>query len=297
MRTIRFTLAYDGTNFHGWQFQPNLRTVQGCVMEAARKITGTDFPEILGSSRTDTGVHALGQLAALWTDSKIPISAFPQAMNANLPADILVLEAAEETVDFHPIRNTTRKRYRYLMHDGPKPEIFMRHYCWRLGKQTSELNVPRMQQAAKYFLGTHDFSAFENQGSPREHSIRTIFDFSVRRSGTNDSKNDELSSQNITVSDIFPRIGHQESFIILEVEADGFLYNMVRNLAGALYDVGRGHRPPEWVQETLLSRNRQQGGMTAPAQGLFLLKIETASVVENPFKKLPENSLCPGQTL
>ena len=272
MRTLRFTLAYDGTHFHGWQHQPRRRTVQGCVMDAVRKITGEESPQVLGSSRTDTGVHALGQLAAVWTESRISADAFPRAMNANLPSDIFVREASDATETFHPIRNTVRKRYRYVFHDAPHPEIFAQSYCWRVGRFTRRLDAGKMQAAATFLLGNHDFSAFENRGSPREHSVRTIFELSVSREISHDTK-------------IFPFIGNTDDFIVLEVEADGFLYNMVRNIAGTLFEVGREHRQPTWVGEVLESRNRDLGGITAPPQGLFLLWVETAEVVDNPFKK------------
>ncbi len=275
MRTIRFTLAYDGTDFHGWQFQPGRRTVQGCVMEAVRKITQCDAPQVLGSSRTDTGVHAMGQLAAVWTGSAISVEAFPRAMNANLPPDILVRDASEETEYFHPIRNTVCKRYRYVLHDGRQPELFLRRFCWRTGRNAPRLDADAMQRAAECLLGKHDFSAFENRGSEREHSVRTIFDLTVSRG----------IPAALPGGEIFPLVGRADDFIFMEVEADGFLYNMVRNLVGTLYDVGRGHRPPAWVRETLASRDRDQAGITAPPQGLFLLHVETAATVENPFKK------------
>ena len=315
MRTLRFTLAYDGTSFHGWQFQHGRRTVQGCVMDAVRKITGEAEPRVRGSSRTDTGVHALGQLAAVWTESGIPVEAFPRAMNANLPPDILVLNAAEESPDFHPISDTVRKRYRYIMHDGPRPELFLRNYCWRTGRSAPRLDVASMILAAECLVGTHDFAAFENKGSPREHTVRTIFDLTVRRgmaAGTGASHS-EAERPDSVVSDltvlsglpevetdsailsgrsaslreapvpaantIFPLLGPTSDFIILEVEADGFLYNMVRNLAGTLYDVGRGRLPASRTGEILASRDRNHGGMTAPPQGLFLMWVKTKSPV------------------
>lgn len=270
MRNIRLTIAYDGTDFHGWQYQQGnkIRTVQGVLISALEKLTGRSFEagefQCLGSSRTDSGVHALGQIVCVWTENAaIPIEAFARALNANLPGDVLILDAEEADAEFHPIRNTERKRYRYLIQDGDFSEIFLRHYAWRMGKLTAvRLDDKAMEQGAKALLGTHDFAAFENVGSPRTSSIRTIFDISVCRGVTPENGGMFL-----------PMIGRPEDFIQIEVEADGFLYNMVRNIAGTLMEVGRGHHSAEWVREVLESKNRGQGGPTAPPQGLYLLWI------------------------
>lgn len=269
MRNIKLTIAYDGTDFHGWQFIPgnDVRTVQGCVIAAMEKLTGGTQEagtfQVLGSSRTDAGVHALGQVASVWTDCTIPIEAFARALNANLPGDILILDAEEAPEDFHPIRCTERKRYRYLIQDGPLPELFLRRYAWRMGKLTaSRLDADAMAQAARYFLGTHDFSSMENVGSPRTSAVRTIFDVSVRRG---------ISSPDAPL--FLPMVGRPEDFIEIEVEADGFLYNMVRNIAGTLMEVGRGRHPAQWVEEILASKSRAGAGPTAPPQGLYLLWI------------------------
>ncbi|MBO5436554.1 MAG: tRNA pseudouridine synthase A, partial [Thermoguttaceae bacterium] len=213
--------------------------------------------------RTDTGVHAVGQAASVRTDLRIPIESFAKALNANLPGDVLVLDAVEAPEDFHPIRDTVRKRYRYLIQDGPFPELFLRRYAWRMGKLTAvRLDADAMAQAARHLLGTHDFAALENVGSPRTSSVRTILDISVRRGISTDA------------APIFlPMVGDPRDFIEIEVEADGFLYNMVRNIAGTLMEVGRGTHSAEWVRELIGSRDRSQAGPTAPPQGLYLLWI------------------------
>lgn len=269
MRNIRVTVAYDGSDFHGWQYQQGntIRTVQGALVAAMEKITGGTLEkgsfQILGSSRTDTGVHALGQVASIWTECSVPIEAFARALNANLPSDVLVLNAEEAKPDFHPIQDTERKRYRYLIQDGAFPELFIRRYAWRMGKLTAtRLDVEVMERAARYLLGTHDFSALENIGSPRTSSVRTILDISVRRGIKSDAPL------------FLPMIGSPEDFIEIEVEANGFLYNMVRNIAGTLMEVGRGHHSPEWVEELLASGDRGLAGPTAPPQGLYLLWIK-----------------------
>ena len=269
MRNIRIKVAYDGSDFHGWQYQQGnvVRTVQGVLVSAMERMTGGTMEDgtfqLLGSSRTDTGVHAVGQTASIRTDLRIPIESFSKALNANLPGDVLVLDAVEAPEDFHPIRDTVRKRYRYLIQDGPFPELFLRRYAWRMGKLTAvRLDADAMAQAARHMLGTHDFAALENVGSPRTSSVRTIFDISVRRGISAD-----------TAPLFLPMIGAPEDFIVIEVEADGFLYNMVRNIAGTLMEVGRGTHPAEWVGELIESRDRSQAGPTAPPQGLYLLWI------------------------
>lgn len=269
MRNIRIRVAYDGTDFHGWQYQQGntVRTVQGVLVSAMERMTGGTMEDgtfqILGSSRTDTGVHAVGQAASVRTDLRIPIESFAKALNANLPGDVLVLDAVEAPEDFHPIRDTVRKRYRYLIQDGPFPELFLRRYAWRMGKLTAvRLDADAMAQAARHLLGTHDFAALENVGSPRTSSVRTILDISVRRGISTDA------------APIFlPMVGDPRDFIEIEVEADGFLYNMVRNIAGTLMEVGRGTHSAEWVRELIGSRDRSQAGPTAPPQGLYLLWI------------------------
>ncbi|MDO4571299.1 MAG: tRNA pseudouridine(38-40) synthase TruA [Planctomycetia bacterium] len=260
-RNIRLTLAYNGAKFHGWQQHEGVRTVQGELASAVARISGGVPFEILGSSRTDAGVHALGQVASLRVACRIPTEAFPRALNAWLPDDVVVRSAEEMAPDFHPIRDTERKRYRYLLHDGSAPELFASGFVWRVARLSSgRLDAEKMNEAAQFLQGTHDFAALENVGSPRTHSIRTIFDVSVSRGV--DSR-----------EEIFPILGSRGDFVSIEVEADGFLYNMVRNIAGTLMEVGRGRRPSEWVGEVLSSKDRALAGPTAPAQGLFLLWI------------------------
>ncbi len=263
-RTIRLTLAYDGTDFHGWAAQknPEIRTVQGVLSHAVERISaGVPF-EILGSSRTDAGVHALGQTAALWTDSRIPVERIPKALNANLPEDVYVLGAEEMPGTYHPLRSVRRKRYRYLLLDSEGPELFLRRYVWWLGRAAvSPLNVQAMAEAAEVLRGTHDFAAFQNVGSPREDTVRTVFDIQVTRGVAPAAGEFPL----------FPMLGDAGNLISIEVEADGFLYNMVRNFAGSLMEVGRKNLSPEWMKTALESKDRANAGPTAPPQGLFLL--------------------------
>ena len=248
MRTLKLTIAYDGTAYAGWQCQPDRPTVQQTLETALEKITGESI-HTLASGRTDAGVHALGQVVGFRTASRLPPDVFVRALNANLPADIAVLDAAEASDDFHAIRDVVRKRYRYVIHDGPIRDVFLRHFNWHY--TYGRLDAEAMRRASVGLLGTHDFSSFESSGAERATSIRTIFELTVKRGRAGD-----------------------DDFIVIEVEADGFLYNMVRSMVGTLVEVGRGAQPESWPGEVLLAVDRRTAGPTAPPQGLFLVKVE-----------------------
>lgn len=246
MRCIRLTLAYDGSNFLGWQRQANGRTVQGVIEAAIEKISGKRS-RVLASGRTDAGVHALGQVAAFRTESTLTAETWGKALNAVLPHDIVVLAAEDVPLSFHPIRNAQRKRYCYLLDDGAVRPVIFRQFVWHYPRP---LDVDLMRTASEFLIGQHDFAAFETSGAPRKTTVRTIFELSVRR--------------------IHP---HTPSVIAIEIEADGFLYNMVRNIVGSLVEIARGARPVAWLGEVLASRDRRLAGPTAPPQGLFLVSV------------------------
>jgi tRNA pseudouridine38-40 synthase len=246
MRTLRLTLAYDGTDYAGWQVQPDQLSAQEVVERALEKITGSPV-RILASGRTDAGVHALGQVASFRTDTRLTTDVLHRALNGELPTDVAVLDVAEAPEGFHPIRDAAHKRYRYTIHDGPVRDVFGRRYSWHYRRH---LDADSMHRAAVKLLGTHDFAAFQTSGAPRQSTVRTIFDISVRRGR-----------------------GGQSDVITLEVEADGFLYNMVRTIVGTLVEVGRGAQSEAWVSEVLASADRRQAGLTAPPQGLFLVSV------------------------
>lgn len=246
MRCIRLTLAYDGTNFRGWQSQTKGRTVQGVIENAIERITGAR-PRVLASGRTDAGVHALGQVVAFRTESTLTTETMVKALNAVLPEDVVVLAADEVPPTFHPIRDARCKRYRYVIDDGPVRPVLFRHFVWHYPRR---LDVERMQQAAAKLVGKHDFAAFEASGAKRKTTVRSVSELTVGRA--------------------CPSV---PSFILFEIEADGFLYNMVRNIVGSLVEIGRGARPPEWIEDVLLSRDRRHAGPTAPPRGLFLVSV------------------------
>jgi tRNA pseudouridine38-40 synthase len=275
MRTIKLTLAYDGTAYAGWQVQPHKPSIQGAVESAIQEIT-SQHARVLASGRTDAGVHALGQVAAFRTDSKLPPDVLQRAINALLPPDIAVLDAAEVDPSFHPIRDAVRKRYRYTIHDGPVRDVFDRRYSWHYAHR---LDAEAMRRAAQALLGKHDFSAFETAGAPRKSSVRTITNTSVRR-----SRDCCFSSPDLRDLRAFAveETDATSDFLLLEVEADGFLYNMVRAIVGTLVEVGRGAESESWVADVLAAADRRRAGPTAPPEGLCLVRVdyENASLAD-----------------
>jgi tRNA pseudouridine38-40 synthase len=242
MRNVTLTLAYDGTDFHGWQRQPGLRTVQQVLEEAVERLTGTR-PSVQASGRTDAGVHALGQVVHFLTPSSHTPEVILKALNALLPRDVRVLRAREVPQAFHATLDATSKRYRYAIDNGPIADPFRLRYAWHVYHRLDE---EAMRRAGRALIGRHDFRSFETHWPNRSSSVRTIFDLSVEREG---------------------------DVVALEVEADGFLYNMVRAITGTLVLVGTGRKPVDWVANVLASESRTEAGPTAPPQGLFLLAV------------------------
>jgi tRNA pseudouridine38-40 synthase len=241
MRNIKLTLCYDGTDFHGWQRQPNLRTVQQVIEETLEPLSGRAVAT--ASSRTDAGVHALGQVVHFLTDAEHSPQTFFRALNALLPRDVRVLDAEEKPQAFHATLDATSKRYRYVIDNGVFASPFQLRYAWHV---RPPLDEHAMNEAGRILVGRHDFHSFETDWPNRTSSVRTILDLSVQRSG---------------------------DLVTLEVEADGFLYNMVRTLAGTLMKVGAGRRTKMWVADVLAAQNRVEAGPTAPPQGLFLVSV------------------------
>ena len=247
MRTLKLTLGYDGAHFLGWQWQPNKRTIQGVLQETITKITG-EKSACTASGRTDAGVHALGQVVSFDTHTWLACDVLTKALNAELPDDMLVFDIVEAPLGFQALREAVRKRYRYVIQDGRFPDLFARNYVWHIYRR---LDVEAMHQAAQTLLGEHDFISYETTGSSRQTTVRTILDLLVER------RQAELTDR-----------------VIIEVQANGFLYNMVRNIAGTLAEVGKGKQPVTWPLEVLAAKDRRAAGVTAPAQGLFLVQVD-----------------------
>ena len=244
-------IAYDGSAFHGWQRQPGQRTVQGVLEDALARITGAPA-SLEGTSRTDAGVHAKGQCATLRGDFGIPTERIPTAAN-NLLSDVTVLDAEEKPEDFHARFSSVGKTYTYRFAIAPYMTIFLRNYACLLAKPP---NIGKMVEAAKRIEGTHDFACFQAAGgAPRETTVRTVFGISVDGFAETDSA------------------GNAYDGILARVTGDGFLYNMVRIIAGTLADAGYGRVSPEDIERAIDSKSRAQAGPTAPPQGLCLEEV------------------------
>lgn len=243
MARILLRVAYDGTDFHGWQVQPNMRTVEGELNRALKELTGEDI-EVIGASRTDSGVHGKGNVAVFDTESTIPADKFMYAINTKLPEDMSVVESKEVPADFHPRHCDSAKTYEYRIYESRINNPLKRRMAYR---SQVPLNTELMDEAAKYLIGEHDFKSFCSVHTQAETTVRTIYDASVFRD------NDE---------------------IVVRVKGAGFLYNMVRIIAGSLMEVGSGKYPPNHIKEVLESTDRTVAGPTAEPQGLIMMGIE-----------------------
>ena len=249
MRNIKLTIEYDGTGYHGWQSQINAIAVQDVITLAIKKLTGEEIT-LSGSSRTDTGVHALGQVAGFLTASNIPAEKFAYALNSMLLKDIVIRKSEEADMDFHSRFSAKGKKYRYLIFNSTFPSALLRHRAWHV---LYDLNIGAMAESAKHFLGTHDFKAFMATGSCVKSTVRTI--------------------SSISVNEQDKGTGALSRLISLEIAGDGFLYNMVRIIAGTLIEVGYGKIKPEDVPEIIKGGDRKKAGKTAPAHGLYLMEV------------------------
>ena len=280
MRTLKLVLAYDGTAYAGWQVQPGQPTVQQALETAWLQVTG-ETVRVAASGRTDAGVHALGQVVSVDSDTQIPAESIRSALNARLPADIVVRSAEDAALGFHAIRDAVRKRYRYLLYDGAVRDVFARQYAWHVFGRLDEC---AMRNAAQPLVGKHDFRSFESHWPNKQTSVRTVFELSVERGTTGQGRGGaaetarEDSAHELSERDVLPvalsAAAADDHLISVEIEADGFLYNMVRAIVGTLVDVGRGARPITWPAEALAAQDRRAAGPTAPPQGLFLLRVD-----------------------
>lgn len=266
-RNIMLTIAYEGTRYCGWQLQPDAVTIQSCVEHALEKLTGT-ATRVLCASRTDSGVHALGQVACFWTDARIPATQFRRGLQRFLPPDITIVRSQEVSAEFHATYSAVRKRYRYLLFDGPVLPPFVRNLvCNHRG----HLDVQSMQAAVPSLLGTHDFRCFETQYPNKATSVRTIMEVSLQRMPVWSLWD---STHQWMPPDARPHPEPSSPLICFEIMADGFLYNMVRAIVGTLIQVGRNQKPPSHIADVMASMDRSQAGTTVPPEGLYLIHVE-----------------------
>jgi tRNA pseudouridine38-40 synthase len=259
MRNIKLILQYDGTDFCGWQSQrQGERTVQDTLEDAIEKLTG-QRASVHGSGRTDSGVHALAQVASFDTLSDHPVDVIKRALNAMLLPDLRVLAVEEADRLFHPRKSSISKRYIYLISNTQVLSPFARRYSWHI-PQTLDLHA--IDEAAMRLVGKHDFSCFMAAGSDVTNAVRNLRELSV------------FDSESVSFLGMALRAPEGGRFVHIEAEGPGFLRHMVRNIAGTLVEVGRGAMEPSAMGELLDSRDRRLAGQTAPPQGLFLVSVE-----------------------
>ena len=244
MRNIKLVIEYDGKDFNGWQKQPNKLNIQGTIEKAIERITGEEV-ELNSSGRTDSGVHALNQVANFKTNSNLEIEKWPFALNSNLKKSIIIKSAEEVDERFHSRLSCKRKTYRYVINNSKFGTAIYRNLETHIPQK---LNIEDMQKAVKYFEGEHDFKAFKASGTSSKSSVRTIYKAEV--------------------------IQMPDDKIYIELTGNGFLYNMVRIISGTLVDVGLGKIKPEEISDIIDSKKRENAGKTLPPQGLYLLNVE-----------------------
>ncbi len=243
MRNIKLVIEYDGTNYHGWQTQPNLPTIQATIEDTLAKLTKTPI-HIIGAGRTDTGVHAEGQVANFWTDSQMPVTAFQKALNATLPRDIVICRATEAPAALHARFSATRRRYRYTILNREYPSALSRQRCYFL---PTKIDAQRAHQLSQTLRGKHDFSSFQKTGSNRTNPICEIYEVACRKEG---------------------------EYIYFDIEADAFLRGMVRAIVGTLLKCIKRSNPDAHLHQILAAKDRAAAGTSVPAHGLSLIRVE-----------------------
>lgn len=268
-RNIRLKLAYDGSQHCGWQVQANGPSIQATLERAIFKLTG-EKTAVFSAGRTDSGVHALGQVANFFTNSAIPAKNFRPALQAFLPSDIIVLESSEVALGFHSTFQATRKQYRYLIDNSPVPLPFLRGLTWSIRRR---LDADAMHDAAQLLVGKHDFRSFETDWPNKVTSVRTIEQISVVRQPVWKMFREDETPAAREISGDAPAVERERPVICMDIIADGFLYNMVRTILGTLVNVGREKWTRDDVARILKAENRSTAGSTAPACGLYLVQV------------------------
>lgn len=243
MKRVMLTVAYDGTNYHGWQLQPNAATIEGVLNETLSELLNEEI-RVIGASRTDTGVHAMGNIAVFDTNARMPAEKVSYALNQRLPDDIRIQSSKEVALNFHPRHQDSRKTYEYKILNTEFPMPIYRLYAHFT---YVPLDIKKMREAAQYLKGEHDFKSFCSTAAVVETTVRTIYDINVEKQG---------------------------DIITIRVTGNGFLYNMVRIIAGTLMEVGRGSIASDDIPTILDALDRSKAGPTAPACGLTLVSYE-----------------------
>ena len=243
MKRVMLIVAYDGTEYHGWQVQPNARTIEGELNRCLSELLQEDI-QVIGASRTDAGVHAKGNIAVFDTDARMPAEKISYALNQRLPKDIVIQKSCQVDADFHPRHCDTRKTYSYHIYRGEFPMPLRTRYSYFT---YVPLDVTKMREAAAFFLGEHDFKSFCSANTQVESTVRTIE---------------------------FLDVTEDDRELVITIRGNGFLYNVVRIIAGTLVDVGRGFLAVEDIPDILKACNRERAGQTLPACGLVLEKYE-----------------------
>lgn len=243
MKRVMLIVAYDGTEYHGWQVQPNARTIEGELNRCLSELLQEEI-QVIGASRTDAGVHAKGNIAVFDTDARMPAEKISYALNQRLPKDIVIQKSCQVDADFHPRHCDTRKTYSYHIYRGEFPMPLRTRYSYFT---YVPLDVTKMREAAALFLGEHDFKSFCSANTQVESTVRTIE---------------------------FLDVTEDDRELVITIRGNGFLYNMVRIIAGTLVDVGRGFLAVEDIPNILKACNRERAGQTLPACGLVLEKYE-----------------------
>ncbi|MCY3625683.1 MAG: tRNA pseudouridine(38-40) synthase TruA [Candidatus Dadabacteria bacterium] len=242
-KNVKIIIEYDGTDYHGWQCQGDLPTVQKTIEDALRQITGESV-KITGSGRTDTGVHAMGQVASFLTDTQLDSETLRKALNSTLPRDISIIRAQEVPQDFHAQFSSRSKVYEYRIFNRPNPPALQRNRVWHIPEK---LDMGKMKEAISHLEGDHDFSVFATADITVKTTVRTVKEVHVRK--------------------------NREGIILIEIEANGFLKRMVRMITGTLVEVGKGKLSPEGFGQILAEGKKTKNVFTAPPSGLFLKKV------------------------
>ena len=243
MKNIKLTIEYDGKDFNGWQKQPNKLNIQGEIERAINEITGEEI-DLIASGRTDAGVHAIAQIANFKTNSNFPIEKYPIALNSKLKKSIRIQKAEEVEERFHSRYNCKQKTYRYILNNSEHGSSIYRNLEYHI---SNKLDIEKMEEAIKYFEGEHDFKGFKASGTSSKSSVRIIYKTEIKK---------------------------EAERIVIELTGNGFLYNIVRIIAGTLVDVGLGKIKPEEIPQIIDSQDRTKAGKTLPPYALYLLKVE-----------------------